>query len=100
MAVQQTGNVLICDRTGSPVVTQIKTSGEPKTLEIKSAPDAWCCYRKFLIQRKIVPLRQAARFAGALHPSARAMLDYYAPLMDWLVEQNAGREHTLPERPV
>jgi peptidyl-dipeptidase A len=31
--------------------------------------------------------------------SARAMLDYYAPLMDWLVEQNQGRSHTLPQRP-
>lgn len=27
--------------------------------------------------------------------SNRAMLDYFAPLMDWLKEQNAGREHTL-----
>ncbi len=27
--------------------------------------------------------------------STRAMLDYFAPLMDWLKEQNAGREHTL-----
>lgn len=27
--------------------------------------------------------------------SARAMLDYFAPLMDWLRQQNAGRTHTL-----
>ncbi len=31
------------------------------------------------------------------HLSARAMLDYYQPLMDWLKEQNRGRTHTLPE---
>jgi peptidyl-dipeptidase A len=31
--------------------------------------------------------------------SAGPMLDYYAPLMDWLKEQNAGREHALPEMP-
>ena len=31
--------------------------------------------------------------------SARAMLDYYAPLMDWLVEQNQGKSYTLPPRP-
>ena len=29
--------------------------------------------------------------------SARAMLDYFQPLMVWLQEQNQGREHTLPE---
>jgi len=27
--------------------------------------------------------------------SARPMLDYFAPLMEWLREQNAGRTHTL-----
>jgi peptidyl-dipeptidase A len=31
--------------------------------------------------------------------SARAMLDYYAPLLEWLREQNRGRAHTLPEAP-
>jgi peptidyl-dipeptidase A len=29
--------------------------------------------------------------------SARAMLDYFAPLMDYLKEQNKGRKYTLPE---
>lgn len=29
--------------------------------------------------------------------SAKAMLDYFAPLMSWLAEQNRGRAHTLPE---
>jgi peptidyl-dipeptidase A len=28
--------------------------------------------------------------------SARAMLEYFSPLMDWLKEQNKGREYTLP----
>ncbi len=28
--------------------------------------------------------------------SARAMLDYFEPLRVWLVQQNAGRTHTLP----
>jgi peptidyl-dipeptidase A len=31
--------------------------------------------------------------------SALPMLSYFAPLMTWLEEQNAGREHTLPEEP-
>ena len=30
--------------------------------------------------------------------SARAMLDYFAPLMDWLKKQNEGRKYTLPEQ--
>ncbi len=29
--------------------------------------------------------------------SAKPMVDYFAPLMDYLKEQNKGREHTLPE---
>ena len=30
--------------------------------------------------------------------SAKAMVDYFSPLMTWLKEQNKGREHTLPEK--
>lgn len=29
--------------------------------------------------------------------NAKAMLEYFAPLMDWLKEQNKGRKYTLPE---
>ncbi len=29
--------------------------------------------------------------------SAKAMVDYFAPLTDWLKEQNKGRKYTLPE---
>ncbi|HET6227396.1 MAG TPA: M2 family metallopeptidase, partial [Bacteroidia bacterium] len=29
--------------------------------------------------------------------SAKAMLDYFAPLMDYLKKENAGRTYTLPE---
>ena len=28
---------------------------------------------------------------------AQALVDYFKPLQDWLVEQNKGRKHTLPE---
>lgn len=31
--------------------------------------------------------------------SAKPMLDYYAPLMVWLKEQNQGRQHSLPQTP-
>ena len=31
--------------------------------------------------------------------SAQAMLAYFEPLQAWLEEQNAGREHALPEVP-
>ena len=31
--------------------------------------------------------------------SAAPMLEYYAPLMDYLKEQNAGRQHALPKSP-
>lgn len=29
--------------------------------------------------------------------SARAMLDYFSPLMEWLKKENAGRKYSLPE---
>jgi peptidyl-dipeptidase A len=29
--------------------------------------------------------------------SAKALVDYFAPLMDWLKKQNSGRKYTLPE---
>lgn len=32
--------------------------------------------------------------------SAEPMLDYFAPLMEWLKKENEGREYTLPEEPV
>lgn len=30
--------------------------------------------------------------------SAKALVDYFAPLMGWLKQQNAGRKYTLPEQ--
>jgi peptidyl-dipeptidase A len=30
--------------------------------------------------------------------SAKAILDYFSPLMAWLQRQNEGRSHTLPEK--
>jgi len=30
--------------------------------------------------------------------SAKAMVDYFSPLMKYLKEQNKGRKHTLPEK--
>jgi peptidyl-dipeptidase A len=29
--------------------------------------------------------------------NAKAMVDYFQPLVDWLKEQNKGRKHTMPE---
>ncbi len=31
--------------------------------------------------------------------SAKPMLDYFMPLMDYLKKQNQGRTYTLPEKP-
>jgi peptidyl-dipeptidase A len=43
--------------------------------------------------------RELLREAVGEDISALPMLDYFAPLMSWLEEQNAGREHALPEAP-
>jgi peptidyl-dipeptidase A len=29
--------------------------------------------------------------------NAKAMLEYFQPLVSWLKQQNAGRKYTLPE---
>ncbi len=42
-----------------------------------------------------VDWRMLMRDALGEEISARAMLDYFAPLTDWLKEQNKGRTHTL-----
>ncbi len=43
------------------------------------------------------PWRQVLRETTGRELDAQAMLDYFAPLYDWLVEQNQGRTHTVPD---
>jgi peptidyl-dipeptidase A len=42
------------------------------------------------------PWRDVLRETTGQELNAQAMLDYFAPLYDWLREQNRGRAHTLP----
>ncbi len=42
------------------------------------------------------PWRRVLRETTDRELDAQAILDYFAPLYDWLVEQNQGRTHTLP----
>jgi peptidyl-dipeptidase A len=43
------------------------------------------------------PWRDVLRETTGQELNAQAMVDYFAPLYDWLREQNRGRTHTLPE---
>jgi peptidyl-dipeptidase A len=43
--------------------------------------------------------RQVMREQLGEELSAQAMVDFFAPLMEYLEAQNEGREHTLPEAP-
>jgi peptidyl-dipeptidase A len=43
------------------------------------------------------PWRDVLRETTGRALDAQAMVDYFEPLYDWLVEQNAGRRATLPE---
>jgi peptidyl-dipeptidase A len=43
------------------------------------------------------PWRDVLRETTGRELDAQAMVDYFAPLMAWLQEQNRGRAHTLPE---
>ncbi len=43
------------------------------------------------------PWREVLQETTGRELDARAMVEYFQPLYDWLVEQNRGRQHTLPE---
>ena len=43
------------------------------------------------------PWREVLRRTTGRELDAQAMVDYFKPLYDWLVEQNRGRTHTLPD---
>ncbi|CAN5305282.1 M2 family metallopeptidase [soil metagenome] len=43
------------------------------------------------------PWRDVLRETTGQEPDAQAMVEYFAPLYDWLRQQNQGRTHTLPE---
>jgi peptidyl-dipeptidase A len=42
------------------------------------------------------PWRDVLRETTGRELDAQAMVEYFQPLHDWLVEQNSGRTHTLP----
>jgi len=44
------------------------------------------------------PWQEIMQEATGEELSARAMMDYFEPLYDWLKKQNEGRKHTLPEK--
>jgi peptidyl-dipeptidase A len=43
------------------------------------------------------PWRDVLRETTGQELDAQAMMDYFAPLYDWLRQQNRGRTHTLPD---
>ncbi len=43
------------------------------------------------------PWREVLQETTGRELDARAMVEYFQPLYDWLVERNRGRKHTLPE---
>jgi peptidyl-dipeptidase A len=53
--------------------------------------------RKLMAPGSSKPWRDVLKETTGSELDAQAMLDYFAPLMTWLKEQNKGRTHTLPE---
>jgi peptidyl-dipeptidase A len=53
--------------------------------------------RELLSTGETVDWRMLLRETTGEDLSANAMLEYFAPLQEWLEEQNEGRVHTLPE---
>lgn len=56
--------------------------------------------RKVMTPGATVDWREHLKASIGSDMSAKPMLDYFMPLMDYLKAQNAGRTYTLPEKPV
>jgi len=56
--------------------------------------------RKVMTPGATVDWREHLKASIGSDMSAKPMLDYFMPLMDYLKKQNAGRTYTLPEKPV
>ena len=55
--------------------------------------------RKVMTPGATVDWREHLKASIGSDMSAKPMLDYFMPLMDYLKKQNAGRTYTLPEKP-
>lgn len=56
--------------------------------------------RKVMTPGATVDWREHLKASIGSDMSAKPMLDYFMPLMDYLKKQNVGRTYTLPEKPV
>ncbi len=62
--------------------------------EVKSAGDF---LKTVMAPGASVDWREHLRKNLGTEVSAKAILDYFSPLMAWLKKQNNGRSHVLPE---
>jgi len=70
---------------------------DPRDTNYFGRKDVGAFLTKILRPGATVDSRKLLQEATGRPLSAKAMLNYFEPLMKWLVAQNRGRTHTLPE---
>lgn len=69
---------------------------DPRNTNYYGQPEVGTFLRKILELGATRPWREVMKEQLGSEIGAAAMLEYFAPLQAWLVEQNQGREHSLP----
>ena len=72
---------------------------DPHDTDYYGNPEVGAFLRALMAPGASRPWRALLRETTGRDLDARAMLEYFRPLAEWLREQNRGRTHALPERP-
>jgi peptidyl-dipeptidase A len=70
---------------------------DPHDTDYWGAKDVGDFLRELMEPGASRPWREVLRETTGRELDAQAIVDYFQPLYDWLVKQNADREHTLPD---
>ncbi len=70
---------------------------DPHDTDYWGSKDVGDFLRKLMEPGASRPWREVLEETTGRELDAQAIVDYFEPLYDWLVEQNRGRRHTLPE---
>lgn len=70
---------------------------DPRATNYWGRKDVGAFVKSILVQGAAKDWRQMLQETTGDDLNAKAMLDYFSPLMAWLKTQNKGRAHTLPE---
>jgi peptidyl-dipeptidase A len=80
-------HVTLCERLGL----------DPRTADLSGHLEVGEAFTRIAEAEGVVDFRKAVQDVTGEPLSAEPMMRYFAPLLEWLVEQNDGRLHTLPK---